>query len=212
MEFLRKERGCKLGIIFYDMASVDLDLYSGDKKERILKLVETVMRMILKGCLHYLYNENWKIELERIVTDGEPWHRKLDKFRIIQNLLPEIREYVDVLPNCEIVSCFSDHKDPKCDDANSAQILQLTDILLGSVIQSFFRDLKNGAKKEIIVRPVREMLDKRKRGSKFQHSSHYRSFTISLAKVNAGVWYFKQLNTKEVIIEDGQLILLDVNN
>ncbi len=212
VKYLKRNKGCKLGLIFFNMTSANLEFYSGNWGERILRLVETVLRMVLKGGLHYLYDENWKVILQGIITDGEPWHRKLDEFRIIDRLLQEVRDYVTISPNAKIESVFSDHKDSRCKDTNSAHLLQLTDLLLGSVIQSCFRELNVGTKKEVIVKPVRDMLDKRKRGRNFQHSSHYRSFTLSLAKIIEGEWEFELLNTKEIIISNGgQLKLFDLN-
>jgi len=212
VEYLRSKKGCKLGVIFFDKTSSNLDLYSGDKKERTLRLIETVLRMVLKGGVHYLYNEDWRVKIHGIITDGEPWHRKLDTSRIINRLLPAVRDYVKFLPNAGIKAVFSNHKDSRCNDPNSAHLLQLTDLLLGSVIQSCLRHLEKGTKREVIVRPLKGMLDKRKRGRNFRHSSHYRSFTLSLAKVVEGEWAFEPLNAKEVIIDNkGQLSLFDLN-
>lgn len=202
VEYLKREKGCKLGIIFFDKESANIGFYSGDTKEKILKLVETVLRMVLKGSVHYLYNENWRIKVHGIITDGEPWHRGLDDLRILDVLLSGVRDYVEILPFAGISAVFSNHNDSRCNDTDSAHILQLTDLLLGSTIQSCFRELECGKKKEIIVRPVKEMLDKRKRGKNFKYSSHYRSFTLTSASVVKDAWQFEPLNTKEIIIND----------
>lgn len=71
-----------------------------------------------------------------------------------------------------------------------ANMLQLTDMFLGCVIHCCFKDAKImninpkignliEDKKGIIAYSVKEMLDKRKRSSRFKNSSHYRAFTIS---------------------------------
>jgi len=211
VKYLRRKRGCKLGIIFFDKKTIDLNFYSGNKKEKTLRLMETVLRMVLKGSVHYLYNKRWKVRLHKIITDGKPWHRKLDEARILKRLLPEVREYVEILPFAEIESVLSDHNNDKCNDKESAYLLQLTDLLLGSTIHCCFRELKEGERKERIIRPVREMLDKRKRGKNFQNSSHYRSFTLSLAKIVNGEWVFESLDTKEIIINNDQITIFNLS-
>jgi hypothetical protein len=210
VEYLRKKYGCKLGILFFDKSSFDIRLYTGDtKKEKELKLIETILRMILKGSVHYLYDQNWRVRIKKVVTDGNPWHRKLNEVRVLGKLLQEVRDYVEISKDAEIVSISSNPN--KSSDPNSAQFLQLTDLLLGSVIQCCFRNLKYGSKKEVLVRPVRELLDKRKRGRQFQKSSHYKSFTLSFVKIVKGELHFETLNTKEILINDsGQISFFDL--
>ena len=213
-KYLKRNEGCKLGIIFFDKGTVDLNAYSGDKKERELRAVETVLRMTLKGSAHYLYDTERQVKIHRFVTDGDPWHRDLNENRIIGRLLTEVRDYVEITPGCKIDGVVSDHKNDRCNDIKSAHLLQLTDLLLGSVIQTCFRDLEQGKKKEIIIRPIKEMLDKRKRGRKgFENSSHFRSFTLSLAKIVCNEWQFERLDSKDIIIDDstGKITLSDLN-
>jgi len=212
VEYLKRKKGCKLGVIFFDKASINIDFYSGNKKEKILKSVETVLRMVLKGSVHYLYNNDWQEKINEIITDAENWHRNLDESRILDRLIPEVRDYVEILPGAKIKGVFSNHQDKRCEDTNSAHLLQLTDLLMGSVIQSYFRELKIGTKKEILVRPVREMLDKRRRGRRFQKSSHYMSFTVSSVKVTGDNWNFEPLNLQKVIINDDGQLSLTFNN
>jgi hypothetical protein len=194
---------CKLGVIFFD-ASVDL-YGGGTEGEKMLRYFETVLRMVLKGCAHGLYDEQNQLRIKGIVTDGQPWHRGLDALRILGRLIAQARDYVDVDENAYIEGIVSDHASCNCTDTNKAQFLQLTDLLLGSVIQCCFRDLEYGSKKEIIVRPVREMLAKRRRGRNFQRSGHYRSFALSLAQFANDRWRFREVSEKEIIYEDNQL-------
>ena len=209
VEYLKKKKGCKLGIIFFNKEAADLEYYHGDKKEKILKFVETVLRIVLKGTIHYLYDENWKVVIEEIITDGKAWHRQLSDFRIVGKLVEEVREYVTIADGAGITSVFSNHNDDRCNDINGAQFLQLTDLLLGSVIQCCLKSPKGGGKKEVVVRPVREMLNKRRRGRNFRYSSHYRSFGLTIAGIENGEWMFEQVNTGQVIYEDNQLKLFE---
>ena len=208
VEYLKRRHGCKLGIIFFDKGTANLSLYAGNKKERLLRFVETLLRFVLKGCVHYLYDEDWNIIINGIITDGNPWHRRLDEFRILDILRPELRIYVEIDNNAEITSVHSNHKDSRCSDSESAQLLQLTDLLLGSVVQSCCRNLKLKSKKELIVRPIKDMLDKRKRGSGFKNSTHYKSFTLSLAKVTNSNWTFEPIYSRDIVIDSGQISFL----
>jgi len=202
---------CKLGVIFFQ-TSLDLDLYGGGTEdEKMLRYFETVLRMLLKGCAHGLYDPNNRLKIKGIVTDGEPWHRELDKMRILDRLISEAREYVHIDGDAYIEGIVSDHSSPNCTDSNKAQFLQLTDLLLGSVIHCCFRGKKYRSKKEIIIRPVREMLEKRKWGAGFLRSGHYRSFSLSFAHIDKDQWKFEQVDTKEIIYEDNQLKLFGFN-
>lgn len=207
----RPSLSCKLGVIFFHTSS-DLDLYGGGTKdEKMLRYFETVLRMLLKGCAHALYGQNNKLKIKGIISDGEPWHRGLDEIRILDRLISEVREYVEIDRNAYVEGVVSDHSSPDCTDSDKAQFLQATDLLLGSVIHSCFRHLRHGDKKEIIIRPVREMLEKRKRGAGFLRSGHCRSFSLSFAHIDKDQWKFEQVDTKEIIYEDNQLKLFELN-
>lgn len=203
---------CKLEIIFFD-ASCDLSSYGGNKKEeKLLRYFETVLRIILKCCAHKFYSNDNKLKIKGIITDGQPWHRPLDKIRILKSLLVTSRDYVEIDENAFIESVISDHVSNKCNDKDKAQILQLVDLMLGSVICSCFRSVKYGSKKEIIIRPIKDVLVKRrKRGRGFKHSSHYNSFVLSKARIERGLWVFEDVLCRDPIYEDNQLLLFDSN-
>ena len=208
----RPPLNCKLGVIFFP-TSLELDLYGGGTKdEKMLRYFETVLRMLLKGCAHGLYNQNTKLKINGIITDGKPWHRNLDEIRILDRLISEVREYVEIKRDAYIEGVVSDYTASNCTDKDKAQLLQLADLFLGSIIHCWFRELKYGDKKEKIIRPVRDMLDKRKRGSNFQNSGHYRSFTLSSAYIKNDQWQFDQVVTKEIIYEDNILKLFEINS
>lgn len=74
---------CKMAILFFS-AKTDLTLYGGvARKEKRLRHHETVLRILLKGALHYLYPEEDTILVKGILSDGDPFHRELDDSRII---------------------------------------------------------------------------------------------------------------------------------
>jgi len=218
---------CKIAIIFYPMTH--LNLYGGDKKEKILRYHETLLRILLKGAVHYLYDEYHSVKILKIISDGEPYHRKLSDDRILWRLIVDdligqspLRDYVTISPTSEIVHQSSQHKDFEEDTEEyiHANMLQLADMLLGSVIHSCYKGIKITPKEPtigekvvdkrgIISFPVKEMIDKRKRGRNFRYSSHYKSFSLSKAEIINGEWVFENIMAKEIeIIPDGRQINL----
>ena len=108
---------CRLAVIFYRMSD-DLSLYGGDtSSEKELRHDETVLRMLLKGSVNYLYDENNCVHVDRIITDGEPDHRHLDEERIVRRMTYDgligkspLRSYAIFTDRTEIVHLQSDHK------------------------------------------------------------------------------------------------------
>jgi len=217
---------CKFGIILYQTPDPNhISAYGGElRHEKRLRFGETVLRMLLKGCVHYLYNPNHKVKIMRIVTDGQPCHRKLSDFRIIGKLLNEVRDYVEICNDAEIVHLPSGHKEhlKGSDDYVHANMLQLADMLLGSIVYACLGDKaiietsprindRVASKKGIIACVLKKMLDKRKRGSNFRNSSHYKAFTISKAEIRNRTWAFENVISNEIQIDQnkGQINLFD---
>ncbi len=210
VEYLKqKNTFCKLGVIFYEEPKLDLiSSYGGEnRKEKELRFGETLLRMLLKGTLHYLYDNKHKVKILKIITDGQPCHRKLNEFRIIYDLRKKVRSYVEIPDTAELVHLNSDHKKyVRCsEEYKHANILQLADMLLGSVVQSCFKETKLyyqknprvgdrvEDKKAIISYPVKLMLEKFKRGKNFKYSKHFKAFTISKANIRNGEWKFENI-------------------
>jgi hypothetical protein len=206
---------CKMGVIFFPPPSkANINFYKADtKKENILRYFENVLKMMLKGCAHFLYSSSEKLIIKGLVTDGNPWRRPLSKTRILDALRRELRDYIEIAPDAVIEALNSDHDAPDCTDPIKANILQLTDLLLGSVIEVCYQQPNQRPKRWQIAQPVKEMLDKRKRGSNFQYSGHYKSFALTIALPRKrGGWDFDSLETKEIIYDPttGQLTLEDL--
>ena len=218
---------CKFAIIYYPKIK-DISNYGGDnKKEKLLRYDETLLRFLLKGAIHFLYNENDKVLIKKIICDGESSYRNLNKDRILKRIIFDdiigkspLRKYVKISEKAEIVHQNSDHNKFEYERNSfiNANFLQLADMILGSVNHSCFtginqdkRILKIGEKifdkKGIISVPIYELLNKRKRGRNFVHSSHYNTFTISKAYIKNGKWQFENINTKEQITFDNKKIL-----
>lgn len=212
---------CKMAIIFYPKGA-DWSIYGGsEKKEQKLRHDETVLRMLLKGASHFLYDEDNRIDVKRIITDGMPLHRSLDKDRIIYKLTYEnyngrtqLRDYVSFSSDADIVHLPSDHKDHPQDseEYKAANLLQVTDLLLGATIRSCYHGIvphqrlpKIGEecdKRDVISYSVKEMLDKHKRRGGFINSGHFRSFTISEASFSKDGVNFREVHPMELSVLD----------
>jgi hypothetical protein len=188
----------KLAVMLYP-GTGERGMYGGSKREQQLRHDETVLRMLLKGASHFLYSEDDPVLVRRIVSDGEPHHRQLDKSRVVEQLHVEalvgrspLRGYVDFVDGCTISHVASDHKEhaPGTQDFIDANFLQMADLLLGAALRA--REApgqrwdnaphigsRGASKKDVVAHPVREMLCKRGRGRAFEQSGHYRAFTFN---------------------------------
>lgn len=221
----------KVAIIFYPKGA-DWNIYGGDsRKEQKLRHDETLLRILLKGACHYLYDDSNPIEVVKIVSDGDPTHRKLDEDRIVWRLTHDgfyrssLRDYVTFSPDACIVHLPSDHKKhkPDTEDYIHANFLQIADLLLGSIMRACYVGIKpvrtlpkigeKCVKRDVVAQPVKEMLEKKKRGSGFQHSGHYRSFTITQVTFAKDGINFQEVPVAQIQDEDSlQMSLLDENS
>jgi len=90
--------------------------------------------------------------------------------------------------------------------------------LLAAVIRSCYADIadytttpalgsSSHKKKDVIAHPVREMLEKVKRGPGFRHSSHYRSFSISQVSFEEQCIKFTNVRPEKKLSDDGSFSL-----
>lgn len=213
--------GCKVAAIFYPK-DTDWSIYHGDsRKEQKLRYDETLLRILLKGACHYLYDEANPIEVVRIISDGDPAHRSLDRDRIIQRLTyggfynnSPLRDYVTFPPDATITHLRSDHKyyEPNTEEYRHANFLQIADLLLGGIMRACYVGFKptkkipkigdQCIKKDVIALPVKEMLEKRRRGSGFRHSGHYKSFVITQVLFNKDGFNFQEVESASIQDEE----------
>ena len=214
---------CKIAVMFYPKLS-DWSIYGGEtRKEQRLRHDETILRILLKGAAHYLYDENNTIQVVKIISDGEPQHRPFDEERIIWRLIYDesygrtpLRDYVSLAPNASIEHLPSDHKKyrPGSEEYMHASLLQVADLLLGSVIRACYvgvtecsnepRMGEECIKKDVIAQPVKKMLEKKvKRGAGFKYSGHYRSFTINQVEFSEKEIHFRKV---QPVIEDPEAL------
>lgn len=197
---------CKVAVILYPIGY--LDSYGGEsKKERELRFHETLLRMLLKGAVHYLYSENHQVKILKIISDGNPNHRKISKNRVIKRLLVDnLRDYVYIPNSCAIIHQSSKNADFQKDSEEyiNANMLQMADMLLGAIIYSYYNESKIkmplpninqyvSNKKEIVSQPAKELLNKIKRGKNFRNSGHFKSFSFSTAYLKDNEWHFDNI-------------------
>ncbi len=209
---------CKIAVIFYPKKG-DVEIYGGLGKEQYLRHDETVMRTLLKGALHSLYDDSNRVRINAIYTDGQPMHRPLDGERVIDRLKRDeqygrkpLREHVDLADNVQLIGINSDHTkyDLSNPERRHSNFLQLSDLLLGAIIKSCYsntRRCKNlprigtsmtaQDKKAIIAYPMMEMLEKKKRGTGFKNSGHYKAFSLTELTFKNSVPDFNELKVQD---------------
>lgn len=218
---------CKLAVMFYPK-SPSLSRYGGsERKEKQLRYDETVMRILLKGALHYLYGPSYRVMVRGIISDGQPYHRELDLNRAAKRVLfdglegtSSLRDYAEFSSGFAIKQIPSDHRlhELSSPDYIHANLLQLADVLLGAVIRCCYADIEvckttpalgssRHEKKDVIAYPVREMLEKARRGPGFRHSSHYQAFSVSQIAFKDQLIDFTSVMPQERLVDDGSFSL-----
>jgi len=223
--------GCKVAAIFYPKGA-DWNIYGGDsRKEQKLRHDETLLRILLKGACHYLYDSSNPVEVGRIISDGNPAHRTLDEDRVVWRLTYDdfygkspLRNYVSFSSDCVIVHLPSDHKryQPDTEEYGHANFLQIADLLLGTIMRACyvgFRSTKTSPnigeqciKRDIIAQPVKEMIEKRKRGDRFRYSGHYKSFAVTQVTFGKDGINFQEVRSAHIQDEDSLQMSLFANN
>ena len=218
---------CKVAVIFYPRKT-NISLYGGEeKKERGLRYDETVFRMLLKGAVHYLFDPEDEVVVTNLVSDGQPNHRPFNPARAVWRITyddllgkSQLREYVRFEDGANIIHMSSDHKQYFLDSIEfiRANFLQLADLLFGSIIRSCYQGVKKvpyppriGSsahhKKDAVAYPVKEMINKQKRGRGFIHSGHHKAFTISQLSFQDDEIQFSRVDPRKINIEESALNL-----
>ena len=197
--FFRPPLSCKVAVLYHPNSS-KTNMYGGEtKKEKRQRFSETMLRILLKGSCHFLYNENQRIKISRFIVDGLPAHREFDLNRIIPKPFVEIennrtplRDYVEFDKEIKITHNDSDHTKYESGSIyyEDANLLQCADLLLGAFNYAIFFPSWDGNKhfqigetcnnkKRFLSKPVTDMIHKIDRASGFQNSGHYLSFSVS---------------------------------
>jgi hypothetical protein len=220
-EQLRYPLHCKLAVLFFSKET-DLALYGGESRdERRLRHSETVLRILLKGALHFLYDDLSSVAVRGIVTDGQPDFRPLNDSRVMRQIVVDgrrgrtsLRKNIQFARGARIVHLPSDHREYAAHsiEASHANMLQLTDLLLGGTVRACHvgcpdhpRIPHRGAivadKKAIVAYPLKQVLQKERRGRGLRHSGHYRSFSVSYVDFSGVAVTFRPIPLKDLDID-----------
>ncbi|ADR37422.1 hypothetical protein Ocepr_1970 [Oceanithermus profundus DSM 14977] len=133
----------RFGALFFPPKTPSLrTFYSGDDPEKKIQYFETLMRMAIKGVLHYGYSDleqvypKIEVTILGLILDGdEHLKRPIDQDRVIERLRGELRPGLAISPDFEIRAVDSDPKThtPGTRDYDDCELLQVADLLLGAV-------------------------------------------------------------------------------
>ena len=170
-----------------------------DNHKRMLLLnkyaekVETTFRMGLKGGLNFLATDNRPINIIKIHFDGfEHYHRHIDKDRIVKRIY-NLKSCCSIIDNDNLIDDrSSNHIREDSQNYDDCQLLQLTDILIGSM-----RTLLGHKTQDIhneLAFSAKLPLEAYKRGyTGFRNSRWFGSFCMSQCKIINGQWQFSEL-------------------
>jgi len=156
--------------------------------------VETTMRMGLKGGIHFLGDENNPININRIHFDGhEHYQRNVDPERLIERFT-DMRSYCSISNSENIIDDRSSkHDQDNSQDYDDCQLLQLTDVMVGS-----FRYLLTPESNEVyheLTMPAKKIVERYLKGkARMQNSRWNNSISISECYLENGNWQFETLD------------------
>ncbi len=133
----------RFGVLFFSPKTPRLrDYYAGDDAERTLQYLETLLRMAIKGILHYGFTglehvfSGVEVEVLGLVLDGEEHLRRpVDQSRVIERLRWELRPGLTIAPDFGIRAVDSNPGmySPGTRDHEDSELIQVADLLLGAV-------------------------------------------------------------------------------
>jgi hypothetical protein len=158
--------------------------------------IETTFRFALKGGLHRFGSEEEPIRVTKIHFDGyEHMQRNIDQQRIIGRL-DGLRPYCQIDTHAGVIDDrHSDHDKPDAQEPDDCQLLQLTDLLIGS-----FRTSLGYKTREIhaeLSRPVKTLLDAYNQGpARMRNSRWFNSFLLSQCYLEENRWHFEPIKQR----------------
>jgi hypothetical protein len=157
--------------------------------------VETSFITATKGGLHYLFSEDNHARIVRIHFDGhDHLNRNVDPNRIV-DCLKGLRNYCYLKEDCPIDDETSDHRKDDSQGYDDCQLLQLTDLFVGSFRTAFgFLGQGKIQAQIVLAQPVKELVKRYKEGyARMQNSRWRNSFCMSDSFIENGKWEFQDL-------------------
>jgi hypothetical protein len=155
--------------------------------------VETTFRMGLKGGLHALGNEENPISIIKIHFDGHKhYSRHVDKGRIISRL-KGLRDYCSISDDIELIDDRSSNpQNEDCQSKEDCQLLQLTDLLVGSF--RTYLGKSTSILHEELTYPVVPILKRMQQGyARMKNSRWFNSIWIGGCYLTSNGWEFQNL-------------------
>ncbi|MEL7646180.1 MAG: hypothetical protein AAGU04_07955 [Anaerolineaceae bacterium] len=170
--------------------------------------VETSFRFGFKGGLHYLFSSYNPVCITKIHFDGYLHQgRHIDRQRVVARL-SGMRDYCEIGSQPDLIDDRA--SDPNAQDAQpyvDCQLLQLTDLLIGSFRAAF--GYYSNQSQWLLARYARSLIDKYKQGAPRMRKSRWnRAFCMSQCHLEGSGWQFETISLME---DEGvsQLPLLD---
>jgi hypothetical protein len=162
-------KGCKVTTTAYNNCS-RTDLYDGGRKESKVKYHESLLRNLIKSALHYFYNDDNQVLVQKVVCDMSPFHRDISAERTIHRLWDSdfygsssLGKWVRINRNCELIHLNSDHRvhDEGTGSRAHAEVLQMTDMVIGSVnyVHATPEKKENLKRRDRVTTPIRDLMD-----------------------------------------------------
>lgn len=169
--------------------------------------IETTFRFAIKGGTHFLGSDESPIFIEKMHFDGyKHHHRHLDRTRIVDRL-NGLRNYVQISSRTDLIEDgTSDHREAEAQSYEDCQLLQLTDLLIGSY-RSALGIITRPIHKELARLPKELIYDYQKGFVRMRNSRWFNSFWLSECYLERGKWFFDTLEI-ESEQENGQLSFL----
>lgn len=173
--------------------------------------VETTCRMGLKGGLHALASEMNPVHITGMHFDGHKHYgRRLDRFRLVERLRPELRPYCTIAQYSDIiVDKSSNPTDIDAQDLVDCTLLQLTDLLVGSVRSVAGSGVHNRHKH--IVKPVADLLGRyNSHPARWMKSRWSGGLWVRSAALENGAWAFSEVHPQRPVVDEGEQICLQL--
>lgn len=170
-------------------------------------LIERTLKSALKSSLHYLFDKDVPIKINRVVFEGEEL-QGLSDVNILTNLSWQVRDNVKELPSKFITQSSNHQKLKDGQDVNDSYILQLCDSLLGATRFLVVNDSESSVKRKVSL-PMKELLKYANQPyPRMKQSRYFRGFSLAQAEMKDEVWFFDDLKLKEEYKNCRQIRLL----
>ncbi len=159
--------------------------------------IETTFRIGFKGGLHFLFEPQTPVRVTKIHVDGfEHLGRHIDQQRVIDRI-QGLRDY------CEIVNTLnsiedgsSDPTHPNAQNYDDCQLLQLTDLLIGSFRSGL--GYSGNHYKNILGKYAKFLIERYMKGTARMHNSRWNhGFCMSQCYLENDQWHFEMIELSE---------------